>query len=215
MIPIPLELATEDPPARTLRLVHQHAHDVRNQLNCLELDLMVLGELAGDHATADCVARLRANLTAVEQQVKSLVLKFADPNPIVVAAEDLMRMWQGQVRPMLRPDREMEWRLAARPASVRLDVRAVVAGLTELTVAAWSRAAGRPLAALLVVSDASASVSLREPGAASSLTPDLLREMDRLATANNGRMVRGPAEDMPGWVTTFTFPVLPRHEGVA
>jgi hypothetical protein len=205
-------LAQEASPKRTLRLVNRHAHDVRNQLNCLELELMLLGELTNDAPTLDCVERLRAHVATLEMNVKSLVVKFAEPNPILVAAEDLLRLWQGQTAPLLGPGRDLEWVMASLPADLRLDARAVVAGLTELTLAAWSRARGRRLTAVLAVTETEARVSLREPGQSVALAPELVWELARLVTANHGRLEHAPAENAQDWVTTLTFPVLPRLE---
>jgi len=209
MIHTPQNLAMEESSTRTLRLVYRHAHDVRNQLNCLELDLMLMGELTTDPATLDCVARLRTHLAALEMQVKALVVKFAEPEPIAVGAADLLHLWKGQAAPLQRPGRELKWVFASLPASLRLDARAIVSGLTELTLAAWSRAGGRPLTAALTVTEATASVTLHEPGQVVGLTPDLISELGRLVTANNGSLEHEPAQDAPGWVTTLTFPVLP------
>jgi hypothetical protein len=209
MIHTPQNLALEESPTRTLRLVYRHAHDVRNQLNCLELDLMLMGELTTDPATLDCVARLRTHLATLEMQVKSLVVKFAEPGPIAMGAEDLLHLWKGQAAPLQRPGREIKWVFASQTASLRLDARAVVAGLTELTLAAWSRAGGRPLTAALTVTDATASVTLHEPGQTTALAPDFVWELERLVTANNGRLEHEPARDASGWVTTLTFPVVP------
>jgi len=194
---------------RTQRLVHRHAHDVRNQLNNLELDVMLTEELTGDPATLDCLARLRKHLAVLELHVKSLLVKFAEPEPIVVRAEDLLQLWRRQIAPLQGAGREIEWVFASRPASLRVDARAVVAALTELTRAAWSRAGGRALTAVLAVTDVTASVALREPGQGVALAPDLISELDRLVTANNGSFEHEPAGDATGWVTTLTFPVLP------
>jgi len=201
----------EEASARPLRLIHRHAHDIRNQLNSMGMELMLLDEMTEDAATRESVARLQAQLAAVEAIVKSLVAKFAPAAPVVVAAADLLHLWQLQAKPLLGPGREVQWSFAAQAASVRLDARAVVAGLTELTLAAWARSGGRPLTASLEVTDEVVKVGLREPGQTSGLAADLVGELDRLVTANGGQFEHTAATaDSSEWGTTLSFPPLPR-----
>jgi len=202
----PQNVAMEEASARPLRLIHRHAHDIRNQMNSMGMELMLLGESAGGSAVRESVARLQANLAAMDIVVKSLVVKFTPPEPVMVAAADLLQLWQIQVKPLLGPRREIAWSFAAPIASVRVDARAVVAGLTELTLAAWARSNGRPLTASLEVANGEAKVALHEPGQTSPLAPDLIGEMNRLVTLNGGHLDHVAAVDSAGWATALTFP---------
>ena len=73
------------------RFVGQLAHDVRNGLNAIELQLTFLGEISTDPEAIDEVKRLRATLNQVTKQLQAVktVTAPVSPNTLDYPAVDL------------------------------------------------------------------------------------------------------------------------------
>lgn len=69
---------------RVENFVGQVAHDVRNGLNALELQLTFLGEICVDPEAVDECRRLRASLGAVARQLQALRLSTCVATPMVM-----------------------------------------------------------------------------------------------------------------------------------
>lgn len=76
---------TAVPWERVERFIGQIAHDVRNGLNALELQLTFLGEICVEPEAADECRQLRASLGSVAKQLQALRLSTCAPAPLVMA----------------------------------------------------------------------------------------------------------------------------------
>lgn len=188
-------------------IVRRHAHDVRNHLNGLELNATLLGELVEDPDAADTVAQMRRILTQLEENIKSLLIRFDEPRPVMVAAGDLLQLWKMQVRRFEGPEQQLQWPESQVTQSLEVDAKAVVSVLCELTLAAWKRGNGQPLQAGLTVADEEVTVSLSEPGQRLPFPQDLASATGRFIGLHGGRMESGPDESGQAWVTSLTFPI--------
>ena len=92
-----------DDPARVVKIIRSHVHDVRNHINSLDLETMLLGELISDPEALGSLARMRSQLAQLEATMKGLVYRFAEPQPIEVTADALLQLWKRQVAPLEDP----------------------------------------------------------------------------------------------------------------
>ena len=110
--------------------VRQLTHDVRNQLNGLELETALIADCLPDPEALESLGRIREQLHHVAGSLKSLSSKFADPCPTLspIAAAELFLIFQEQAEGMdkLPP---IEW-------THTLDHEQIVVDATELANAA-------------------------------------------------------------------------------
>ena len=78
--------------------MRQLTHDVRNQLNGLELELTLASEFVTGGEGAESLSRTRDQLHHIAAQLRSLSLKFADPSPTLapIAAAELFLIFKEQ-----------------------------------------------------------------------------------------------------------------------
>lgn len=189
-----------------VRIVRRHAHDVRNHLNILELESVLLGELISDPAVLESVRRIRTQLTQLDATVKALLFKFTEPCPTVVAAGDLLQLWKRQVSPLVSSKQAIQWPAAYETSQLSVDPNAVVFALRELTIAAWKRARGAPLKAFIHAKGDVVMIELSEPANEAPMTGDLMEDAVRLLHANGGRFDHTQISATGEWLSTVTFP---------
>lgn len=99
------------PWTRFAAFVRQHTHDVRNGLNCLDLESALLQELVVDGEGRACVDRLRKQVRALGAQMRKLSNLFQEPKAFLlpIAAHDLFLIWQEQPADFPKP-MEIQWR---------------------------------------------------------------------------------------------------------
>lgn len=194
------------PPADLALIVRRHAHDVRNHLNGLELNATLLGELVEDPDAAETVGQMRRILAQLEENIKSLLIRFDEPRPVMVAAGDLLQLWRMQVRRFEGTDQQLMWPDVQISQSLEVDAKAVVSVLCELTLAAWKRGNGQPLQAGLKLVEGEVTVSLSEPGQRLPFPQDLASATARFISLHGGRMESGADGTGQFWVTSLTFP---------
>ncbi|MDB6069944.1 MAG: hypothetical protein JWL81_1115 [Verrucomicrobiales bacterium] len=202
--PHPPQLSVS-PPSDLALIVRRHAHDVRNHLNGLELNATLLGELVEDPDAAETVAQMRRILSQLEENIKSLLIRFDEPRPVMVAAGDLLQLWRMQVRRFEGSEHHLLWPDVQAGQSLEVDAKAVVSVLCELTLAAWKRGNGQPLQAGLNCTDGEVTVSLSEPGQRMPFPQDLASATGRFIALHGGLMKSGPDESGHFWVTSLTF----------
>lgn len=188
------------------RIVHRHAHDVRNHLNILELEAVMLSEVTSDPAGVATIRRMRAQLTQLDNTVKALLFKFTEPRPAVVTAGDLLQLWKCQITPLLSAEQRMEWPAVVENRQLNVDASVVVFVLRELTIAAWNRARGTPLKASLRGMDDAVVIELREPAHEVPMTGDAMEAGAKLVHANGGRLDHTQIPATGEWITSLTFP---------
>jgi two-component system sensor histidine kinase/response regulator len=74
-------------------------HDVRNSINCLDLQAELLEELGTDPEVADALKEMRAEFNQLEEKVKVLQSKFSAPQPSPLKSDDLMQLRKPQIAP--------------------------------------------------------------------------------------------------------------------
>lgn len=82
--------------------MRQLTHDVRNQLNGLELELTLASEFVSGEEGAESLSRIREQLHHIAGHLRSLSLKFADASPTLapIAAAELFLIFQEQAMSM-------------------------------------------------------------------------------------------------------------------
>lgn len=131
--PLPADLAV--PWERVEKFVGQVAHDVRNGLNALELQITFLGEICSDPEAAGECRQLRASLSAVAKQLQALRLSTCAPAPMVMAYpaqdffEDLRERFE---RLEDAASAKATWEFAAGPASIAVDPELTMTALLEV-----------------------------------------------------------------------------------
>jgi signal transduction histidine kinase len=78
--------------------VHQHTHDLRNDLNSIDLETALLQELVTDPEALQSVSRLRQQLRAMAERLRNLSAKFHQPSPLggPIPARELLLIWREQ-----------------------------------------------------------------------------------------------------------------------
>lgn len=162
-------------------MIRRHAHDVRNHLNALELDTMLLEELVADETAKRSLAQMRRHCLMLETEIRMLLVKFDPPRPVTVAAGDLIQLWKLQVDRLSGPELQVVWPENTIAATLTLDVKAVVAGLTEWTLAAGRRSHGKPLTVSLDLAgpdkNGPVRIGVREPQGILPASAELLETM--------------------------------------
>lgn len=69
------------PWSRVAAFFRQHTHDVRNDLNGIDLEMELLHEAQTDPESKDSVRQIRKQLRSMEQRLRSLAILFHDVSP--------------------------------------------------------------------------------------------------------------------------------------
>jgi hypothetical protein len=152
--------------SRVAGFVRQHTHDLRNDLNGLDLEAALLSDLTNETEVRESVARLRGEIRRIATSLRALSSKFADPrpNPLRLPAAELFLIWQDQWRELpARP--EVEWTGTLDREQVNADPVAVGAALRELLTNAQAFGTGSPLHAGARAEGGRVIFTLREPKA--------------------------------------------------
>jgi signal transduction histidine kinase len=148
--------------------IRQHTHDLRNELNGLDLEASLLAEIVVDAEAQESVARIRAQVRHIVANLRVLSGRFAEarPNLARFPAQELFASWQDQLAALpTRP--EVEWASTLGDAEVNVDPSAVVAALHELLVNAHSFGTGGRLRGSAAREDGEVIFQLHEPKAES------------------------------------------------
>ena len=89
---------TEDP-VLIQHIIHKHVHDVRNSINSLDLQAVLLEDQGTDPEVAATLKGMRAELTQLEATVKALQFKFSGPQPRTLTDDDLTQLPKQQTTP--------------------------------------------------------------------------------------------------------------------
>lgn len=186
MKPTPPSSMTDDP--RIHRIIHQHLHDVRNSINCLDLMAEMAADLCTDPALATPLAMMRADLTQLEATVNSLQFKFSEPQPSHVTAADLLQLWQNKIAPLENATHRIAWSPPTGSGVLTIDVDAILSVLRELVTAGWYRHAGCVLQAAVSTSETTVLAEVREPHPQTPPEADGMDEARRLVERNGGTL---------------------------
>ncbi len=144
--------------------VRKHTHDVRNDLNGLDLEAALLRELVSDTEAKASVDRLRRQIRELAMHLRALSAKFAEPQGAQspVAARDLFLIWKDQVA-KLNPPPSVEWRDGLGEERVKVDIECVARTFAELFKNAVNFGDGSSMKADAVSRDGEIEFRLSEP----------------------------------------------------
>src|SRR5262245_34928284 len=110
------------PWSRVATFVRQHTHDVRNDLNSLDLEGALLAEMVTDEEAKESITRMRKQIRQAATKLKALSAKFGDPRPMTssILAQDLFEIWQEQSRSLERP-LQLDWASKLSGQSLSVD----------------------------------------------------------------------------------------------
>lgn len=113
--------------------VRQLTHDVRNQLNGLELEAALMADSVPQPEILEGVIRIREQLHHTASHMKSLSSKFADPSPMLtrMPALELFLIFKEQAEAMgdLPP---MEWSHTLKDELIEVDAGELATAAKEL-----------------------------------------------------------------------------------
>ena len=134
--------------SRIAAFVRQHTHDLRNELNGLDLEAALLADIVTDPEALESVGRMRTEIRKVAGDLRALSGKFADPrpSPIALPARELFLIWQDQLSG-LEPGPESEWTSEFGDEQVHVDPGGIAQALREMLVNARAFGGGAKMAA--------------------------------------------------------------------
>lgn len=189
------------------RIIHNHVHDVRNSIHCLNFEAMLLGEISTDPEVTGAVQRMCAELTQLEAAVKALQYKFAAPAPMALTSGDLLHLWQRQIAPLETTSRRISWAAPPTERELTLDAHAVVSAMREIVLAAWGRVPACALKAAVTTTDRSVVMELREPIPKTPPAAAALEQHQRLLAIHGGTLLVGEDVLTGERIVSLSFPV--------
>jgi len=193
---------------RIERIIRKHVHDVRNSVNCLDLQAELLSGITTDPEVAESLRRMRAEFTQLDAAVKALQYKFIEPAPFTLTSGDLLYLWQRQIDNLETADRRMVWSPPPVALAITLDAHAVLSVMRELVLDAWGRAPASVLKAAVITTSHGIALELREPISSTPPAAEALDTRHTLVTTHGGTLT--VCDDAPACerVVTLTFPLL-------
>lgn len=194
-------------PDRPSRLVVKHVHDVRNSINGLDMEAVMLAEKSTDPQVIQTMGRIRLELKHLEATVKSLLFKFADPQPMAFPSRDLLQLWQHQIAPLENATHRIEWSMTGDSSVMTIDANAILSVLRGLVLTAWSHHPRPVIKAGIINTPGAVIVELREAVPRIALPAGAMAEEQLLVERNGGSLTvttDGAAHEQ---VTCLSFPV--------
>ena len=206
------------------KFIRQHTHDIRNDLNGLDLESALLADIVPPGEAVEGVARIRAQVRRIATDMRGLSARFAEPpaGDALYAARELFLIWQDQLT-TLNPAPTVNWSDASGAEQVKVDAGALASVFRELLANAQSFGTGGPMHAAARVEDQRIVFELREPKGAPVETEAWGRapfasmrhghyglglwEVQRVITANGGEVQRRFAADAMELITSLRFPI--------
>jgi K+-sensing histidine kinase KdpD len=165
----------------TVRFVRQLSHDLRNDLNAIELQSAYIGELAQDQELTSEIKRLRevvSNLNSTLQLLSRAVGEVA-PNAVTYPAGEFLTDMRTQIgRNFSKESQEITWDVQLQNGILNIDPQLLQEVFVELFANAFRHDRGKgALVARARISDGRFLFSLHEPKAVfSSATQNWGRE---------------------------------------
>lgn len=117
-------------------MVKRHSHDLRNALNGIELELMVLEGEATDAATRKAIERLRDSGAEMSRLIQGLSSKYSLEGAGSVPAIQLAELWNADAR-SVAAGVELEWNIRLSCECIVVEVglaRTLLKDVLELAV---------------------------------------------------------------------------------
>jgi signal transduction histidine kinase len=148
---------------RVTGFVRQHTHDLRNELNGLDLEAALLSDIVTDPEARESVARMRSEIRKIAAHLRTLSAKFAEarPNRVPIAAQEVFLIWQDQLTELA--GLEVDWTNHLDGEQVNVDPGILAQALRELLVNAQAFPAAGKLKASAGVEGGKVVFELKEP----------------------------------------------------
>jgi signal transduction histidine kinase len=137
---------TQIPWSRLSGFIRKHAHDVRNDLNSLDLESTLLEEIVPEGEAKEGVARIRKQVRALTAQMRLLSARFQIPSPFAapMPAKVVLTIWQERCAALPKAP-EFKWVDKLVDEKVNVDVEMIATVIQELIVNAAAFAQNRPI----------------------------------------------------------------------
>lgn len=137
-------------PTRVAAFIRQYTHDVRNTINCMDLEMELMQDLITEPEAVTSMNRIREQLRAMEVQMRSLSAAFHEPRPTpdIIHARVLLQIWR-EKHAELSDAAQIQWSDKLGDEQVEVDVEMVAAAFSELlnNTTAHSEGSAGPLSA--------------------------------------------------------------------
>jgi K+-sensing histidine kinase KdpD len=156
----------------TVRFVRQFSHDLRNDLNAIELQSAYIAELTQDQELTTEIKRLREVASGMNSTLQMLSRAVGEvaPNLVTYPAGDFMADMRAQIeRKFLKENHEITWDVQIQDGMLNIDPQLFQELFVELFANAFQHDRGNgALVAKSRISDGRFLFSLHEPKAAFS-----------------------------------------------
>ena len=156
-----------------VRFVRQLSHDLRNDLNAIELQSAYIGELTQDQELTNEIKRLREVVTGLNSTLQLLSRAVGDikPNMITYPVAEFLADMRSQIeRNLPKENHEITWDVHGLDGTLNVDPQLFQEVFTELLANAFQHHRGKgALVAKARISDGRFLFTLHEPKAAFSL----------------------------------------------
>ncbi len=149
---------------RLAAFMRQHTHDVRNGLNCLDLEAALLQEIVSDEEGRASVGRVRQQVRELAERLRTLSAFFQEPQPCrgPLAASELLLIWREQHESLPEPP-AVEWLSDIGLEMVNVDAAMLAQALRELLLNARTFCERAPATASVRREGDHVVFELREP----------------------------------------------------
>src|SRR6476620_519961 len=166
------EAATDSltvPWSDTVRFIRQLSHDLRNDLNAIELQSAYIGELTQDQELKSEIKRLREVVTGLNStlQLLSRAVGEVAPNVVTYPAGEFLADMRTQIeRNFSKENHEITWDVQLQDGTLNIDPQLFQEVFVELFANAFQHDRGNgPVVARARISDGQFLFSLHEPKA--------------------------------------------------
>lgn len=149
---------------RVAAFVRQHTHDVRNGLNCLDLETALLDEFVTDDEGRASLLRVKKQVRSLAEHLRSLSGLFQDPQPNAapLAARELLMIWR-EKHAALSEAPEVRWVDELGDEKVHVDAEMLATVFRELLRNAATFSPGSAVQIVARVKSGDVEFELREP----------------------------------------------------
>jgi len=196
----------------TSALVKFHAHDLRNFLNGLEMDLTLLAESADGVERPAAVRRMRQETRRADAMIRCFAARFAVENKTAHSVADVAEQWTADARSLL-PEAMIEWQIRSGDAALQIERARVRSALDDFIVLAARKCPRQPLKAGCAIEGSQAifsvygapSSSLKKDDSLDSLLWSLIHDV---ATQNGASLERNSAAQQKQFAWHLAFPIV-------
>jgi signal transduction histidine kinase len=121
------------PWSRLSAFIRKHTHDVRNDLNSLDLESALLQEIVPDGEAKEGVARIRKQVRGLTAQMRLLSARFQNPSPFAapMPAKVALTIWKEKCAALPKAP-EFKWIDKLADEKVSVDVEMIATVIQEL-----------------------------------------------------------------------------------